>query len=104
MKPRSTVQVGLHARRDLEIIADFVSLDSPTRAEQIVEDLISAMKSLAVFPRRGGIARESPVDGLQIRVLNHGPYRILYHIEALTVTVVRVRHGARKPLTHLDED
>lgn len=51
------------------------------------------------MPKRCSRAPEDGLDGLEIRHLIHGRYRIIFGIDGKTVVILQVRHGARLPTT-----
>lgn len=50
------------------------------------------------MPKRCSLAPEDGLDGLEIRHLFHGLYRIIFAIDGNTIVILQVRHGARLPL------
>lgn len=56
------------------------------------------IESLQHFPLRHGMAPEAEAAGVHVRQMMHGLYRILYTVDAETVTIHGIRHGARRPL------
>ena len=51
------------------------------------------------MPKRCPRAPEDGLDGLEIRHLIHGRYRIIFGIDGKTVVILQVRHGARLTMT-----
>lgn len=47
------------------------------------------------MPERCPLAPEDGLDGVTIRHLIYGDYRILFSIDAAQVVILQVRHGAR---------
>ncbi len=83
------VSWSLEARSDLADIHVFIALGA---ADRFIEDLTAAVNSLETFPNRGRPA----ADGS--RELVFGAYLVLYLVEDRTVSILRIRHGARRPL------
>lgn len=84
------------ASLDLESILDFIAEDSPERAEGILNEIEAAASGLAFHPKRGRIVPELAEQGMLLyRELVHGPWRIIYRIEAATVLVLSVIDGRR---------
>jgi plasmid stabilization system protein ParE len=67
------------------------------------EELLSVFRSLQKQPLRRPLAPETVFFEEQIRQLLYGKYRILFTLEAETVFVLRVRHGARGHLKPSDK-
>jgi plasmid stabilization system protein ParE len=82
------------AEADLEGISDHISQDSPEAAGRFVDFLRERCLSLRGLPYRG-----KPF-GRHHRALIAGQYLIIYRASAseagITVTIVRVIHGARE--------
>jgi len=55
------------------------------------------VKSLKTFPDRCHKAPEATALGEDVRHLIVGNYRLIFAIQAETVTVLHIRHGARLP-------
>ena len=92
-----TVVVTPEAERDLDQVFRFAALETPDRARTFVTGLRRRLKTLAAMPRRCPRAPEDGLDGLEIRHLIHGRYRIIFAIDDPTVVILQVRHGARRP-------
>jgi len=80
------------ALADIGRITDHIRRDSPRAAERIADRLIAAGDRLDEFPDVGRAIR-SPLR--EFRTVF--PYVIRYRIDGEVVTVLRVRHGARRP-------
>ena len=94
-----TVVLTPSAEADLDAILAYIALDNPTAARRFVAALRRKTATLATFPERCARAPEDGLDGMEIRHLLHGRYRILFTIEPDRVTILQVRHTARLPLT-----
>jgi toxin ParE1/3/4 len=81
------------AADDLEVIADFISVDSSHYASLFVIDVLDATQRLENFPRSGRIVPESndPI----IREIILGNYRIVYRVKPDLVEILTVYHGTR---------
>ena len=83
------------ALRELRSQRRFIASVRPAAAAQLVERIVAATDRLETYPRYGraapwdatGRLRELPVAGT--------PYIVLYTIDAETVIVVRLVHGAQ---------
>lgn len=89
------VVVTSEAEQNLDELFRFVALDNPAAARKVVAVLRKRVKTLASMPKRCPRAPEDGLDGLEIRHLVHGRYRIIFGIDGKTVVVLQVRHGAR---------
>jgi plasmid stabilization system protein ParE len=73
---------------------------APARAARWYNGLVEAINSLATFPERCPLAPEANAFDEEIRQLLYGKradvYRILFTIQQEIVSVLYVRHGARK--------
>lgn len=86
------------AERDLDDIFRFIARDNPGAARKFAAELRGRLAALKTLPTRCPRAPEDGLDGLAIRHLLHGRYRILFAMDGRTVVVLQVRHGARLPL------
>jgi plasmid stabilization system protein ParE len=81
------------ALRQILQIYDFIYKSNPQAAMDVAEDLRARGNSLSIFPGRG-----RPVRGTNVRELVAVyPYVIRYRLRGGNVTILRVRHMARRP-------
>src|SRR5918997_5140594 len=77
----------------------WINEQSEAAALRWYEGLMRAFRSLEKNPLRCPLAPEGAFFEEEIRQLIYGRYRILFMVEAETVFVLRVRHGAQAYLT-----
>lgn len=82
------------ALRDLNRITSYIGLFAPMAAARMRERLIAAGASLDLFPERG-----RPVGHGARELIAVNPNLIRYRIDRERVTITRVRHGKRRPLS-----
>lgn len=80
--------------KDLRVIYDYISLDSPAYASRFIDKLIQRVDQLSQLPESGRIVPEK--EDPQIRELIEGNYRIFYRLYRNNVTILRIHHSARK--------
>jgi toxin ParE1/3/4 len=99
MPDRYRVNFTLDAASQLQEIFDYIQRDSPQGAERMIQRLVAAIDSLDVFPHRYKILEDVETFGVEVRSMPVPPYLIRYHVEDrnLLVTVLSIRHGARRP-------
>lgn len=103
-----TYALRLHrrARMDMDDARQQIAnrVDTP-EGRRWQAELLETISTLATFPNRCPIARESRLFQREIRQLNHKQsYRILFTVveaaeEAPFVFILHIRHGARRPMT-----
>jgi plasmid stabilization system protein ParE len=93
------VVVTPEAERNLDDIFAFIALGNAVAARRFVDGLRRRLKTLASLPRRCSRAPEDGLDGMEIRHLVYRQCRILFGIDGKTVVILRVRHGARLPVS-----
>jgi addiction module RelE/StbE family toxin len=74
-------------------IHDFISLNSPMYAKQMVDRITRRSQQIADQPTSGRKVPE--YDAEDIRELIERPYRIIYRIKESQIDVLAVIHGAR---------
>lgn len=91
------VQLTRPASADLDEIARYREaqrgLDD---ADALLDSVLERIATLEQFPHRGSIPNE--LDGLgasSIRQIVHAGFRILYEVEASTVSIIKVADGRR---------
>ena len=79
--------------RDLKNIFDFIAIDSRLYAFRFVSRIIESVEQLSEFPKSGRIVPEK--NDPAIREVIVGNYRVFYHFNKDTVTILRIHHSAR---------
>jgi plasmid stabilization system protein ParE len=70
-----------------------IARNRPETAQRTIESLLNKAESLVEYPDQGHAYRFSP-DGLEIRVIRYGNFRIAFLIEeAESIVVLGVFHG-----------
>ena len=77
---------------DIAWTRTYIARFNPMAADRMARRLREAALSLSSFPDRG---RLRP-DGLRELTIIF-PYLIIYRVEPNRITIVTIRHGARKP-------
>ena len=81
--------------RQLDEIAEYIAIDSPTQAKRVVRRVLDRAERLAIFPESGAFAPEFPDEG--VREILAFRFRILYRFVKAdnVVRIVGIVHGAR---------
>lgn len=95
---RYSVLMTDEAEAEIDNIFRHIARDKPNAAGRFVERLRNQILALDQSPRRCPVAPEDGIEGLHIRHLIHRPYRVIFAIDGKTVVILRVRHGARRPI------
>jgi plasmid stabilization system protein ParE len=91
MNKKYKVVWAVVAEIDLKQIIDYIAVDSPGNALQILKKIRQKASSLYAFPERGRIVPELQGQGIHIyRELIVAPWRIVYRISDVTVFVLLV--------------
>lgn len=87
------------AAQHLQEAFDFIERDSPLQAARMVQRLLDACDGLEQLPHRYKILGDTTTFGDEVRSMPLPPYLIRYHINESRkiVTVLSIRHGARRP-------
>jgi toxin ParE1/3/4 len=84
-----------HAVTQLAALAEFISLDSPFYAEQVVDRIVARFEQARRYP---GSGRMVPEFGREdVRELIESPYRLVYRVRQDAVEVLSILHG-RQPV------
>jgi len=93
---RYRVQWAEVAVRDLEELVSYIATDSALDANRVLDRLEKRAAALESNPARGRVVPELAQFGMRTwRELVVRPYRVVYRIEADTVTVLAVVDGRR---------
>ncbi len=91
MNPKYQVFWAHVAENDLKVIIEYIALDRPQAALEILKSIKDKASDLCVLPERGRIIPELEGQGiLQYRELIIPPWRLIYKIFDQTVLVLSV--------------
>ena len=92
------VEIADQAKADLIGSATWIAADSPESAARWLVEIEGAVCGLDRIPDRCPLAIEAlEIEGVMLRQLVHGNYRILFFVVEARVYVLHVRHAARRP-------
>lgn len=80
------------AELDLEEIGDYIARDNPQRAVSFIREIREQCVKIAAMPLAAPLRHEL---GEGFRMASFGRYLIFYTVDAESVRVERVLHGAR---------
>ena len=86
------------ALRNLEIIINYIAIDSPLYAERIGNKIVHAPRILKNYPKIGRIVPEFNINS--VRELIYGSYRIIYEIRKETCFIEAIIHSSRDLISH----
>ncbi|RIK88799.1 MAG: plasmid stabilization protein [Hyphomicrobiales bacterium] len=78
---------------DMLDIVRTVARDNPQRADTFLDELYDACRDIGRFPLASPPLPDRPAAGIRRKV--HGNYLIFYRLQAGTVEILRLVHGAR---------
>ena len=78
---------------DIEAIAQFISRDSPSHAQRMVEALLELGDVIAAHPFAGRVVPELDDGNVRERFLYS--YRVIYELRGSRIAVLAVIHGRR---------
>ena len=81
------------AIEDVEAIALYIAADSPAYAATVVKKILDVTRRLSRPPLAGRVVPE--FDDESIREQFAYSYRVIYRVQAETVTIAAVIHGKR---------
>ena len=91
MNKQYKVEWAAVAEADLKQIIDYIAVDSPGNALQVLKNIRQKSSGLYTLPERGRIVPELQGQGIQTyRELIVVPWRIVYRISDTTVYVLSV--------------
>lgn len=87
------VSWSFEATADLNAVAEYIARDSTFYAASLVEEILTASRSLYMFAELGRIVPE--LSNPNIRELLIKEYRLIYSIEESRIVVLGLIHGKR---------
>ena len=80
--------------QDLLAIKEFISLDSPDRAEIWISELYTSGENLVTFPLRGRVVPEFNQENLRELLIEN--YRLVYRMKPTFIEILTVFEGHRR--------
>lgn len=80
-------------------IIDYISLDNPSAAKRWLNAVFYKVEQLISSPELGRIVPE--IADSKFREIIYGNYRIIYHLEPTTISILTILHG--KQILPIDE-
>lgn len=86
------------AEKDLTEILEYIQIDNPTAALNLLDEIDKAISKLSYFPYMGSIPKDQRLILLNYRMLIVANYLVFYVVldEEGVVEIRRVLHGKRK--------
>lgn len=82
------------ASRDLDSIFDYILMDNPTNAENMLNKIIKSIQILEDYPFSNVILKHKSLSRYNFRTLIVNPYIVFYSVIEENVFIYRVLHGA----------
>jgi len=83
-----------HAATQLGAIAEYLGLASPVYAEQVIDRVVRRLEQAVAYPESGRAVPELGQD--TVRELIEPPYRLIYQVDAASITVLSILHGRQE--------
>ncbi len=84
------------AEKDLTEIIEYIQLDSPQSALNLLDEIDSTISKLEDFPYIGKIPKDARLQYLNYRILIVSSYLVFYVVKNDIVEIRRILHGKRK--------
>jgi toxin ParE1/3/4 len=82
------------ALSDLDAIADYIALDKPEAARQLVQRIFAHVDQLSAHPKSGSVPGE--LRGSRYRQIVEPPCRVFYRYDGQRVYILHVIRGERR--------
>jgi toxin ParE1/3/4 len=83
------------ALKDLDAIAEWLSVHYPAVASRVEWRIRSAVARIARWPQSARRSANHPA--VRVTSLDRYPYRIFYRVTDDTIEILHIHHGARQP-------
>ncbi len=94
-QPEYEIRLLQVAEDDLREIINYIAVDNPVAATNLLDKIENSLSGLIAFPLLGKIPAEEALAGMGYRFLTVGNYLIFYTVEEKIIWVHRIIHGAR---------
>lgn len=95
MSNKLRIIITAPAKADVRAIRDYIARDKPRAAAKWVKDCQRQIRSLVTLPLRFEVIPETDYVGAPFRHVVLGNYRIIYHVTADHVAILRVIRATR---------
>jgi plasmid stabilization system protein ParE len=86
-------ELSPEALDDLQLIQDFIAVDSAEAAERVIDQFFEAFEQLAAWPKTGHVRPD--LTSKSVRFWPVGGYLVVYREYSSSIQIVAVLHGAR---------
>ncbi|GBF10618.1 type II toxin-antitoxin system RelE/ParE family toxin [Tepidibacillus infernus] len=83
------------AYSDLDEIFDYIMIDNPQAAANMLETIIDSLRRLENYPHSGKLLHERSLIKFNFRMIIVDPYIVFYRLIDNKILVYRILHGAR---------
>lgn len=90
------VRYTKRAFADREAIFDYISQQDPRAGRKVKAFIKAKITNLSYSPRRARVIKDLGVHALW---LGRYPYIVYYRVSGDVVSIIHIRHGARRPWT-----
>ena len=81
------------ALKNLGQTYEFIAIDNPDAAVEVIIKIQAATEKLEAFPNLGKTGR---VEGTRELVIANTPYLLVYRVKGKTVEILRVLHSSKR--------
>ena len=93
-------ELSPEALEDLQLIHDFIAVDSAEAAERVIDQFFEAFEQLAAWPKTGHVRTD--LTSKSVRFWPLGSYLVVYRDHSASIQIVAVLHGSRDVPSVLD--
>ena len=93
-------ELSPEALDDLQLIHDFIAVDSAEAAERVIDQFFEAFEQLAAWPKTGHVRTD--LTSKSVRFWPVGSYLVVYRDHSDSIQIVAVLHGSRDVPSVLD--
>ena len=83
------------ANADLEEIIEYIMVDNPLAAADMLDAIISSLRRLEMYPQSGSALLDRSLKHFQFRMVPVSPYIAFYRCVDSKVYIYRILHSAR---------
>lgn len=80
---------------DLDDIFNYILMDNPEAANEVLNRVMTSLKRLEKLPHSGSKLTEESLNHFEFRMVISEPYIAFYRVIKNTVYIYRILHGAR---------
>lgn len=89
------IRIASSAKKELKEIEEYISQDNPTKAKEVVNEIVKSFRTIQKFPNCGTLLSNKIACDKNFRYIIKYSYAIIYKLNSEYISVNRILHLKR---------